>query len=55
MKSRILIIDDDIKTCKELKYSLPKDFIEPYYVHTISEGLSELAKKTYTLVSLLIL
>lgn len=51
-KNRVLIIDHDLQTCKEIKYNLCNDMTEAYYTLTVQEGLTELAKKDYELVIL---
>lgn len=51
-KNRVLIIDYDLNTCKEIKYSLSSDTTEAYYVLTIQEGIRELAQKAYETVIL---
>lgn len=52
MKNRVLIIDHDKATCKDIKYSLASDTTDAYYCLTIQDGLAELAKKDYELVIL---
>lgn len=52
MKNRVLIIDHDITTCKEIKYSLASNTTDAFYCLTIHEGLFELSKKDYELVIL---
>lgn len=44
-KNRVLIIDHDLQTCKDIKYNLCNDLTEAYYTLTVQEGLTELAKK----------
>lgn len=51
-KNRVLIIDHDLQTCKEIKYNLCSEMREAYYTLTVQEGLTELAKKDYELVIL---
>lgn len=52
MKNRVLIIDHDKATCKEIKYSLASDTMEAYYCLTLREGLTELTQKDYEAVIL---
>lgn len=52
MKNRVLIIDHDKATCKEIKYSLASDTTDVYYCLTVQDGLTELARKDYELVIL---
>lgn len=51
-KNRVLIIDCDTNTCKEIKYSLQSETTEACYTTTAAEGLAELARKDYELVIL---
>lgn len=51
-KNRLLIIDHDLQTCKEIKYNLDSETTEAYYTLTVREGLAELAGKDYDLVVL---
>lgn len=51
-KNRVLIIDCDINTCKEIKYSLQNETTEAYYTTTVAKGLAELTRKDYELVIL---
>lgn len=52
MKNRVLIIDHDKSTCKDIKYSLASDTTDAYYCLTVQDGLLELAKRDYELVIL---
>lgn len=51
-KNRLLIIDHDLQTCKEIKYNLDSETTEAYYTLSVREGLAELAGKDYDLVVL---
>lgn len=43
-------IDHDLRTCKDIKYSLKSETTEAYYTLTIQDGLSALAKQDYEVV-----
>ena len=51
-KHNVLIIDDDLSVCKEIKYSLASDSIAAYYVRSLPEGLNALSKKRHEAVVL---
>ena len=51
-KNRVLIIDRDLQTCKDIKYNVDSATTEAYYTLTVREGLAELASKEYDLVIL---
>lgn len=51
-KNRVLIIDHDLQTCKDIKYNLDTETTEAYYALTVREGLTELAGQNYDLVIL---
>lgn len=51
-KNRVLIIDHDLQTCKEIKYSLSSATIEAYYAQNVHDGLKELGQKEYETVVL---
>lgn len=51
-KNRVLIIDHDLQTCKDIKYNLKSETTEAYYTLSVREGLMELAAKDYDLVIL---
>ena len=42
-KNRVLIIDRDLQTCKDIKYNVDSATTEAYYTLTVREGLAELA------------
>lgn len=52
MLNHVLVIDNDIETCKEVKYNLDCDNIEVYYCLTAQEGMIKLANQKYELVIL---
>ena len=51
-KNRVLIIDHDLQTCKDIKYNVDTQTTEAYYVLTVREGLAQLTAKDYELVIL---
>lgn len=51
-KNRVLIIDHDLQTCKDIKYNVDSATTEAYYTLTVREGLAELTGKDYDLVIL---
>ena len=51
-KNRVLIIDHDLQTCKDIKYNVDSETTDAYYTLTVREGLTELASKEYDLVIL---
>lgn len=51
-KNRVLIIDHDLQTCKDIKYNVDSEMTDEYYTLTVREGLTELASKEYDLVIL---
>lgn len=44
-KNRVLIIDHDLQTCKDIKYNVDSEKTDAYYTLNIREGLTELADK----------
>lgn len=50
MKKKVLIIDEDLKLCKQIKYSLQNDTTDAYYVTSVQEGLGLFIKQQFTLV-----
>lgn len=48
----VLIIDNDLKTCKEIKYNLQDETTDVYYTHYVEKAIQMLQKKSYTLVIL---
>lgn len=50
MKNNVLIIDADLKNCKQIKYALRSTDTDVYYTHSVSEALHMIRTKTYTLI-----
>lgn len=50
--NHVLVIDHDLTTCKEIKYSLQDDTTDVYYTQSVEEAINKLQKETYTLVIL---
>lgn len=50
MKKRVLIIDDDIDVCRQLKYSLQSLTTEAYYACSVSDGIKCFMEQEYCLV-----
>lgn len=50
MKKKVLIIDDDLNTCKEIKYSLQSETTDAYYALSAADGFSQFAKHQFCLV-----
>lgn len=50
MKKKVLIIDNDLKVCKEIKYALQNETTDAYYALTVQEGLEYFLKYQYCLV-----
>ena len=50
MKKRVLIIDDDLNVCRQIKYSLQSVTTDVYYVLSVSEGLKRFMEQEYCLV-----
>lgn len=48
--NQVLIVDDDLLTCKEIKYSLQDDITDVYYTQSVEEAIHMLQKKSYSLV-----
>ena len=44
MKKKVLIIDDDLNTCKEIKYSLQSETTDVYYALSASDGFEQFTK-----------
>lgn len=49
-KNRVLIIDHDLQTCKDMKYNLKSETTEAYYTLNVQEGLAALAQQDYEIV-----
>lgn len=50
MKKRVLIIDDDLNVCKEIKYSLQNETTVVYYALSAHDGIEQLTKHQFCLV-----
>lgn len=50
MKKRVLIIDDNLEVCKEIKYSLINETTDVYYALSVDDGIARLAKQHFCLV-----
>lgn len=50
MRKKVLIIDDDLNVCKEIKYSLQNETTEVYYALSAADGLTQFAKHQFCLV-----
>ena len=48
--NHVLIIDKDLLTCKEIKYSLQDDITDVYYTQSVKEAIHMLQKESYSLV-----
>lgn len=46
----VLVIDDDLATCKEIKYNLQDETTDVYYTQFVEEAMHMIHKKPYTLV-----
>lgn len=44
MKKKVLIIDDDLNTCKEIKYALQNETTEVYYTISVRDGIEQFTK-----------
>lgn len=50
MKNNVLIIDADLKNCKQIKYALRSTDTDVYYTHSINEALHMIRTGSYTLI-----
>lgn len=50
MKKKVLIIDNDLAVCKQIKYSLQNETTEVYYALSVHDGLKRFMKQQYCLV-----
>lgn len=50
--NHVLVIDCDLLTCKEIKYSLQDEITDVYYTQSVEEAVHMLQEKLYTLVIL---
>ena len=50
MKKKVLIIDDDLNICREIKYSMQNETTDVYYALSAQEGFEQFAKHHFCLV-----
>lgn len=50
VKKSVLVIDDNIKVCREIKYSLQNETTEVYYALSVRDGINQLTKRLFCLV-----
>lgn len=50
MKKKVLIIDDDLNTCRQIKYSLQSVTTDVYYAFSVIEGMRRFMEQEYCLV-----
>lgn len=50
MKKKVLIIDNDLEVCEEIKTSLQNETTEVVYTHSVQEGFELLTKQHFCLV-----
>lgn len=50
IKKKVLIIDDNLNICKEIKYSLQNETTDVYYAPSVAEGFEVLTKHHFCLV-----
>lgn len=50
MRKSVLVINDDLDVCKQIKYNLQNESTDVYYARTVHEGLQNFMKQNYTLV-----
>lgn len=48
--NHVLVIDGDLSTCKEIKYSLQDDLTDVYYTQSVEEAIHKMQKENYSLV-----
>lgn len=48
--NRILVIDDDIEVCKQIKYNLQSNMTQVYYAQSVREALQHFHQYNYALV-----
>ena len=44
MKKKVLIIDDDLNICREIKYSMQNETTDVYYALSAQEGFEQFSK-----------
>lgn len=50
LKKKVLIIDDDLSVCREIKYSLQSETTDVYYALSVKEGFELFTKEHFCLV-----
>lgn len=50
MMKKVLIIDDDLNVCKQIKYSLQDDSTNVYYATSVQDGIEQFVSQQFTLV-----
>lgn len=50
VKKKVLIIDDDLNVCCQIKYSLQSSTTDVYYAFSVSEGIRRFMEQEYCLV-----
>ncbi|MBS6221403.1 response regulator transcription factor [Enterocloster bolteae] len=50
MKKRVLIIDDDLNVCRQIKYALQSSTTDVYYAFSVAEGIKKFLEQEYCLV-----
>ncbi|WP_455437596.1 response regulator transcription factor [Hungatella hathewayi] len=50
LKKKVLIIDDDLNSCRQIKYALQDSTTDVYYALSVSEGMKQFMKQEYCLV-----
>lgn len=50
MKKKVLIIDDDLNVCREIKYALQNATTDAYYACSVSDGIKRFMEQEYCLV-----
>ena len=47
LKKKVLIIDDDLEVCKQIKYSLQNETTDAYYTLSVRDGLKKFMEQQY--------
>lgn len=50
MKKKVLVIDDNLEVCREIKYSLQNEITEVYYALSVHDGIKQLTIHQFCLV-----
>lgn len=50
MKKKVLLIDESLEVCKEIKYSLQNETTDVYYALSVQEGFEQFTKQHFCLV-----